>query len=103
MRSKRFNKFITPKNDRIWRVDAPSSSAFVEQRQHSESVMVLGGICTSGETPLIYMEEGVKIVQKVYQSDIIEAAVLTWYQRHFRNAKWKLQQDSAQFCKAKNT
>ncbi|GFV92603.1 hypothetical protein TNCV_1374541 [Trichonephila clavipes] len=35
--------------------------------------------------------------------DIIEAAVLPWVQKHFVNANWTLQQDSAPVCKTKQT
>ncbi|GBN19241.1 hypothetical protein AVEN_31022-1 [Araneus ventricosus] len=46
-------------NGLIWSVDAPSTSAIVEQRQHPKSVMVWGGICASGKTPLVFVDEGV--------------------------------------------
>ncbi|GFX71403.1 DDE_3 domain-containing protein [Trichonephila clavipes] len=91
-------------NDRIWCVDAPCTSANVELRQYSKSVMVRGGICASGKTHLVFVEEGVKISQKVYQRDIIEAAVLPWDQKHFENANWTAStQDSALVCKAKKS
>ncbi|GFW94722.1 uncharacterized protein TNCV_4247621 [Trichonephila clavipes] len=88
-------------NDRMWCVDAPSTSSIVEHRQYPKSVMVWGGICASGKTPLVFVEKGVKINQKVYRRDIIEAVVLTWDQKHFGNANWTLHQDSAPVCKAK--
>ncbi|GBL93111.1 hypothetical protein AVEN_216464-1 [Araneus ventricosus] len=52
-------------NDRIWFVDAPSISAIVEHRQHLKFVMVWGGICASGKTPLVSVDEGVKINHRV--------------------------------------
>ncbi|GFU99926.1 uncharacterized protein TNCV_1257751 [Trichonephila clavipes] len=64
--------------------------------------MVWGGICASSKTPLDFVEEGVKIIQKVYQRDIIEAVVLPWDQKHFGKSNWTLQQDSAPVCKAKS-
>ncbi|GFW96735.1 DDE_3 domain-containing protein [Trichonephila clavipes] len=88
-------------NDRIWCVDAPSTSAIVEHRQYPKSVMVWGGICASGKTPSVFVEEGVEIYQKVYRRDIIEAVVLPWDQKHFGNSNWTLQQDSAPVCKVK--
>ncbi|GFV12732.1 uncharacterized protein TNCV_1367021 [Trichonephila clavipes] len=87
-------------NDSIWCVDASSTSAIIEHRQYPKSVMVWGGICASGKTTLIFVDEGVKINQKVHWRDIIEAVVL-WNKKHFGNAKWTLQQDSAPVCKAK--
>ncbi|GFX39117.1 uncharacterized protein TNCV_359311 [Trichonephila clavipes] len=80
-------------NDRIWCVDAPSTSEITEQRQYPKSVIVWGGICASGKTPFVFVEEGVKINQRVYRSDITEAVVLPWDQKHFGNANWMLQQD----------
>ncbi|GFT54004.1 DDE_3 domain-containing protein [Trichonephila clavipes] len=65
--------------------------------------MVWGGIYARGKTPLDFVEEGVKINQKVYQRDILEAAVLPFAQRHFKNANWTLQQNSALAHMAKKT
>ncbi|GFS73133.1 uncharacterized protein TNCV_686931 [Trichonephila clavipes] len=80
-------------NDRTWCVDAPRTSALVEHHQYPKSVMVWGGICASGKTPLVFMEEGVKINQKMYRRGIIEADILPWYQKHFENANWTLRQE----------
>ncbi|GFW70722.1 paired domain-containing protein [Trichonephila clavipes] len=62
-------------NDRIWSVDATSPSSVVEHRQYKKSVMVWGEICASSITPLVFVEEGVKISQKVYRRGIIEDIV----------------------------
>ncbi|GFW92459.1 uncharacterized protein TNCV_517771 [Trichonephila clavipes] len=66
--------------------------------------MVRGVICASGKKTFgAFVEEGIKINQKVYQRDIIEAIVLPWDQKYFGNENWTLQQDSARVCKAKKT
>lgn len=57
--------------------------------------MDLGGICASGKTPHFFVDEGVKINQKVYQRDILETAVLPWARKHYGNVNWNCQQDSA--------
>ncbi|GFX63270.1 DDE_3 domain-containing protein [Trichonephila clavipes] len=100
--SSRFNKFITRKTieSGVW-VDAPNTLAIVEPRQYPKSVMVWGGTCAWQKT--FGFLEGVKINQKVYQRDIIEAVVLPWDQKHFENANWTLQQDSAPVFKSKKT
>jgi len=90
-------------NDRIWSAEAPGPLAVVEHRQNPESVMVWGGICASGKTPLIFVDQGVKINQEVYRRDILEAVLLPWAQQHFGDTQWIFQQDSAPAHKAKTT
>lgn len=51
-------------NDSIWSVDVSSTSAIVEHRQNPMSVMVWGEICTNWKTPLVFVDECVKINQK---------------------------------------
>ncbi|GBN10608.1 hypothetical protein AVEN_232511-1 [Araneus ventricosus] len=63
--------------------------------------MVWGRICASGKTPLVFVDEGVKISHKVFSRDILEAVVLPWAKKHFGNANWTFQQDSTPAHKAK--
>ncbi|GBO13993.1 hypothetical protein AVEN_102823-1 [Araneus ventricosus] len=65
--------------------------------------MVWGGICTSGKTPLVFVDEGVKMNHKVYRRDILEAVVLPWAKKHFGNINWTFQQDSAPAHKPEKT
>lgn len=90
-------------NDRIWSSKSPGNAAIVENRQNPLSVMVWAGICASGKTPLVFVDQGVKINQEVYRRDILEAVVLPWAQRHFGEEEWTFQQDSAPAHKAKRT
>lgn len=90
-------------NDRIWSANAPGPSSVVEHRQKSKSVMVWAGVCASGKTPLVFVEQGVKINKDVYVRDILQAVVLPWAQQHFGDQKWTLQQDSAPAHRAKTT
>jgi len=87
-------------NDRYWSADSPGSSAIVEHRQNPAAVMVWGGICATGKTPLVFVDQGVKINQEVYRRDILEAVVQPWAQQHFGNVNWTFQQDSAPAHKA---
>ncbi|GFV40643.1 DDE_3 domain-containing protein [Trichonephila clavipes] len=98
----RFNKLITPKTieSGLWALQAPRqllNIANIQSRSWS------GGIWASGKTPLVFVEEGVKINQKVQQMDILEAVVLSCAQKHFGNANWTFQQDSAPAHKVKKT
>ena len=63
----------------------------------------MGGICASGKTPLVFVEQRVKIDKDVYRCDIFEAVVLPWTQQHFGDAEWTFQQDSAMAHRAKTT
>lgn len=90
-------------NDRRWSATSPGTSAIVERRQNPASVMVWAGICASGKTPLIFIDQGVKINKESYQRDILEAELLPWAEAHFGEQHWTLQQDSAPAHKAKTT
>ena len=65
--------------------------------------MVWGGICASAKTPLVFVDQGVKINQEVYRRDILETMVLPWAQQHFGDVNWTFQQDSAPAHKTKMT
>ena len=45
--------------------------------------MVWAGICATGKTPLVFVDQGVKINQNVYRRDILGAVVVRWARRHF--------------------
>lgn len=82
-------------NNRIWSSSRPDESAIISRRQGAQSVMVWGGICASGKTPLIFVEKGVKLNKENYLRDILQSVVLPWSQQHFENQFWTFQQDSA--------
>ena len=63
--------------------------------------MVWAGITHDGKTPLIFIKEGVKVDQVVYQT-MIQDKVLPWAQDHFGDRHWTFQQDSAPSHKALN-
>lgn len=90
-------------NDRVWASSAPGPSAIIEHRQAPQSVMVWAGICSSGKTPLIFVDRGVKMNQEIYRRDILEKVVLPWSQQHFGGQDWTFQQDSAPAHRANKT
>ena len=88
-------------NDRIWTQKSPLSNGIVTHSLHPSSVMVLGGICVSGKTPLIFVDPGVKINKNYYLTQILQRVVEPWSKAHFGNRKWFFQQDSASAHKAR--
>ncbi len=81
-------------NDRIWTSESPLESGIVSRSQKPKSVMVWAGITHNGKSPLIFIDEGIKVNQGVYRS-MLEEQVLPWTQTHFGEAKWTFRQDSA--------
>ncbi|GFV89727.1 hypothetical protein TNCV_827191 [Trichonephila clavipes] len=79
---------------------------------HGRSLVVLDSNSCQGQPRslttrlpwhLVFVEEAVKINQKVYRRDIIEAVVLLWDQKHFGNSSWMLQQDCTSLRSQKGT
>ncbi|GFS64479.1 hypothetical protein TNCV_3956251 [Trichonephila clavipes] len=74
--SLRSNKFITPKmiESGLWTLQASLQLLNITNIQ---SRSWSGAELSHGKTPLGFVKEGVKINQKVYQRDILEAVVLS--------------------------
>jgi transposase len=93
-------------NTRIWSPNAksiPEDLLHVTRSQKPASVMVWGGITSSGKTPLIFIEKGVKINGMIYRQEILEKVVKPWAQGHFKDRHWVFQQDNAPAHRAKDT
>ena len=67
------------------------------------SVMAWGAITSNGQTPLVFIEQEVKINKELYINDILEAALKPWAVNHFKGAHWAFQLDFAPSHKAKVT
>jgi inhibitor of nuclear factor kappa-B kinase subunit alpha len=90
-------------NDRIWSQEEPSiQDRVVARSQNPKSVMVWAGITYDGKTPLIFIENGVKINQKTYRT-MLNDQLMPWAQSHFGDRHWTFQQDSAPAHKAYDT
>ncbi|UYV84189.1 hypothetical protein LAZ67_X001476 [Cordylochernes scorpioides] len=87
-----FEQVHNHQNDRSWHAEAPDMSVLVEHRQNTQSVMAWAGICVSCKTPLIFMDQGVRINQ-VSCRNILMVIVLLWAQIHLGNADWTFQQN----------
>ncbi|EFO97645.1 hypothetical protein CRE_15908 [Caenorhabditis remanei] len=66
-----------------------------QSHSHPASVMVFGAVCADGKSPLLFVDQGVKINKEVYISQILEKTLLPWDQTHFNGRHWVFQQDGA--------
>lgn len=91
-------------NDRVL---VPSSSVAnrrgrsISRTQKPAGLMVWAGVSTTGKTPLVFVQKGVKINADNYLQDILQAVVLPWARAHYSNERWTFQQDSAPAHRAK--
>ncbi|GBO40662.1 hypothetical protein AVEN_57257-1 [Araneus ventricosus] len=63
--------------------------------------MVWGGICASGNTPLVFVDEGVKIKSQSVPPGHSRSCCTSVGQKALRNVNWTFQQDSAPVHKAR--
>ena len=65
------------------------------RRQKPQSVMVWDGVTTNGrKTPLIFVEEGVKVNKDVYLA-LLKDEMLPWLQSEYSDAPYVITQDGA--------
>ncbi|KIH66733.1 hypothetical protein ANCDUO_02941 [Ancylostoma duodenale] len=89
---------LNRQNDRLWlkgRSSVSSSLFNVTRKQGPLSIMVWAGITESGRTPLVFLEKGSKMNAELYRSLVLETHLKPWAEKHFGNARWIFQQDSA--------
>lgn len=91
-------------NDRILAFNmqqAITGGKFVGKTAHPQSIMVWGAITSDGKSPLVFVDQGVKINKEVYLKIILKDALKPWADKHFKGKHWCFQQDSAPAHKAK--
>ena len=95
---------MNKQNNRIWSSDPfciPKSTRNITRKQGAPGVMVWAGVTADGKTPLVFINQGVKINAEVYMNQVLESVVKPWAQEHFSGRNWIFQQDSAPSHKAK--
>ena len=50
--------------------------------------MVWGAITSDGRTPLVFIDQGVKINEEVYVERILENMLKPWAGKHFNGTPW---------------
>ena len=66
-------------------------------------MMVWGAVTESVRSPLVFVEQGVKLNQENYQNDILVGSLLPWAKEHFKKRPRTFQLDSALSHGAKKT
>ena len=79
------------------------AAKIIERSHFPQSVMVWGGICATGKTPLVFIDRNVKINAEVYQNTILRGVLQPWAIEHFGENQFFLQQDWAPAHGAKTT
>ncbi|VDO78852.1 unnamed protein product [Heligmosomoides polygyrus] len=80
--------------------DATAKGRLQESAKKPQSIVVWGEVASSGKTPLVFVEAGVKINAAVYKN-ILEKDLKPWLDSHFGEAYCRFQQNSAPAHKAK--
>ncbi|VDP05368.1 unnamed protein product [Heligmosomoides polygyrus] len=80
-----------------------SAARTISRRHFPASVMVWAGICATGKTPLVFMEQNVKINAASYQQYVLRDVLEPWATSHFGETGFSLQQDWAPAHSAKST
>ena len=100
---KKFNikHHVNPQNDRVWSHDGEIGPRRVTWAQGLASVMVWAVVIESGRSPLVFVEQGIKLNQENYRNDILVGSLLPWAKEHFKKCPWMFQQDSVPSHRAK--
>ena len=73
----------------------PANTGKVFRIQKPTSVMVWAAISERGESPLVFVPQGVKINKELYIKDILEGALMPWCKSLYGDDNWTLQQEGA--------
>ena len=76
--------YVNPQNDCLWSHDRKVGPQRVTQAQGAASVMVWAVVTESGISPLVFVDQGIKLNQENYRNDILVGSLLLWAKEHFK-------------------
>ncbi|EFO96514.1 hypothetical protein CRE_24248 [Caenorhabditis remanei] len=82
---------FNPQNHRVLAEtyeEAFASGKTIHQTSHPASVMIFGAVCADGKSPLLFVDQEVKINKEVYILQILEKIFLPWVQKYFNGRHW---------------
>lgn len=96
-------QFVNKQNDRVWlRGKSPDNldQRVATRKQAPASVMVWAAVTEEGRSPLVFIDQGVKINQQLYRRKVLSRGLMPWARNQFGQNPWTFQQDSAPSHKA---
>ncbi|EYC34439.1 hypothetical protein Y032_0001g415 [Ancylostoma ceylanicum] len=90
--------FHNRQNDRILSEsmeEANRNGRLVPKKAHPQSDMVASFITSDGNSPLIFVDSGVKINRQNYLDDVLKKHLIPWLHSHFGDRPYTFQQDGA--------
>ena len=75
---------VNSQSDRVWACDEEVGPRRVTRAQGAASVMVWAAVTESVRSPLVFVEQGVKLNQENYQNDILVGSLIPWAKKHFK-------------------
>ena len=87
---------LNPQNVRVFLKNRSAGNIgrrIIERQRAPTSVMVWGGICATGKTPLVFIQRGAEIDREVYIETVLKKAFVPWTQEHFGKSEWIFEQD----------
>lgn len=79
----------------VSREEANAAGRLVPKSQFPKTLMVWGGICWNGKTPLVIFNPDEKVRTDNYKSKVLLPLKDRWAPALFKNGNWTFQQDSA--------
>jgi transposase len=99
-------QYVNKQNDRVW-LEGKSNDNFDKRvalrKQAPASVMVWAAVTANGRSPLVFIDQGVKVNQEVYRQKVLIDGLIPWARKQFGTNHWTFQQDSAPSHKARLT